>query len=51
MKIEWMITDVTADGSPIRVECEAYGLFLTYFGQVIVLFAVEEPPCVLETPS
>ena len=35
MKIEWLVTDVTAVGSPPRTECAILGVILTWrvFGQ------------------
>ena len=30
MKLEWLIADVTAVGSPTRAESAVFGLFLTF---------------------
>ena len=55
-KIEWLITDVIAFGSPVRAESETFGLFWC-FGQVSHFFdlgggqiVISEPPHELKNP-
>ena len=46
MKIEWLVTDVTAIGTPGRAECAILGVILAWrvFGQFIQdIFVVAEP--------
>ena len=51
MKIEWLVTDVSAVGSPDRVQRSILGVILGVFWPIQAAFVVEELPCDLEIPS
>ena len=53
MKIEWLVTDVTAVGSPGRAEHAVLGGILAgrVFGQIQDIFLVAEPLCDVGTSS
>ena len=51
MKIEWLVTDVTAVGSPGRAEFAIFGGNLAFFVPIQALFVGGEPLCGVETPS
>ena len=47
MKIEWLVTDATAIGSPGRAQCAFFGVILAgrVFGLFQDIFVVAEPLC------
>ena len=53
MKTEWLVTDVTAVGSPDRAERAILGVILAgrFFLPNQVVFLVGEPLCDVATPS
>ena len=53
MKIEWLVTDVTAVGSLDRAERVILGMDFDYacFWPIQVIFVVREPFCGVGTPS
>ena len=51
MKIEWLVTDVTAVESPGRVEQRAIlGMILGYFWPIQAVFVARKPLCGVGTP-
>ena len=50
MKIEWLVTDVTAVGSADRADRENLRIILDVFWPVQAAIAVGEPVCGLEIP-
>ena len=50
MEIEWLVTDVTAVGSPDRAERAILGLLLVVFWSIQAVFVVEEPLYDVGTP-
>ena len=53
MKIEWLVTDVTAVGSPARTECAILGGDFGWacFWPISAVFLVAEPLCDVGTTS
>ena len=51
MKIEWLITNVTAVETPVSAESDGFWVILDVFWLSCVAFAVEEPLCDLEITS
>ena len=51
MKIEWLIADVTAVGSPARAESAIFWVIFDVFWPIWATFVAEEPLCDLETPT
>ena len=53
MKIEWLVTDVTAIGPPVRAEHAILGVILAgrVFGQIQVIFVLAAPLCDVGSPS
>ena len=52
MKIEWLVTDVTAVGSPHRAECAILGMILVWcFLPIQAVFVIGRPLCGIETLS
>ena len=52
MKIEWFVANVTAVGSPDRVEHAIWEVILvSVFLSVKAIFVAREPLCDVETPS
>ena len=51
MKIEWLIADATAVGSPARAESELSWMTLDVLWPIQSAIEVGEPPCDLEIPS
>ena len=51
MKIEWLITNVTAVGSPDRAERAISGMILGIFCLIQATFVVGEPLCDVRAPS
>ena len=45
MKKEWLITNVTAVGSPDRAEYDIFGVILGNFRPIQAAFEVGEPLC------
>ena len=51
LKIEWLVTDVTAVGSPDRAECDILGMTLGVLSQLVqAAFLVGGPFCDLGIP-
>ena len=51
MKIEGLITNVISIGSPVRAQCENFGMILEHFWPNSATFVVGEPLCDLGIPS
>ena len=51
MKIEWLVADVTAVGSPDRAECDILGMILDVFLPIQATFVVGETLCDVGIPS
>ena len=53
MKIEWLVTDATAVGSPDKAERAILGVILAryFFCRFRPIFVVTEPFCDVRTPS
>ena len=51
MKIEWLVTDVKAAGSPARAERAILGMILDVFVTIQAIFVIGEPLCDVGTPS
>ena len=45
MKIEWLVTDVTSEGSPARAEHAIFGGILGIFWPIQVILVVRKPLC------
>ena len=53
MKIEWLVTNVTAVGSPDRAKRAILGVILAgdFFCPIQAVFVVKEPLCDVKNPS
>ena len=51
MKIEWLVDDVTAVGSPNGAERAIWGVILGVFWSIQAIFVVEEPLCDVRVPT
>ena len=52
MKIEWLVANITAVGSPDRAECGVLEvIFAGLFWTIQTVPVAEEPLCDVETPS
>ena len=51
MKIEWLVTNVTADRSLARAESEEFRVFDDVFRPIQAAFVVGKPLCDLELPA